>query len=217
LDRQTMSSEEALGPVWSRCLDLALEGMSAGSLGISTVITTPEGEVLSAGRNQSHDREESCNLIRGNFVSHAELNAIATLQGPSTERRDLILYATVEPCPMCLGAIVMSRVRKVRVASRDPWAGSVRLLDKDPYIAGKRIQADFETGIVEKLFFLLHMIQQWKRSDWKNRKEHGFFGKMEEQYPGYFPLIGLLAGDDGFADDLRKKDKERIYTRIRDM
>jgi len=212
-----MTSTEALGPIWSRCLDLALEGIAAGSLGISAVITTPEGEVLSAGRNQSYDNDTSCNLIRGNFVSHAELNAIATLQGRSTERRDLILYATVEPCPMCLGAIVMSRIRKVRVASRDPWAGSVRLLDKDWYIAGKNIQADFETGIVEKLFFLLHMLQQWKRSDPKNRKEHGFFGKMEEQYPQYFPFIAHLAGDEGFMDDLMKKDKERIYTRIRDM
>lgn len=217
MDEKNAACQEALGPVWTRCLDLALEGIAAGSLGIASVITTPAGEIVSSGRNQTYDDAASGNLVRNNSISHAELNAIATMPGRFADRRDLILHATVEPCPMCLGAIVMSRIRRVRIGSADGWAGAVRLLDKDWYLAKKSIEAAFETGIVEKLFFLLHILSIWKRSDEGNRKGHPFYGKMRDGYPLYFPYIEVLDRDAGFSEDLRTKNREGVFARIRDL
>jgi tRNA(adenine34) deaminase len=72
-----MKSLSKLKKEWHICLDLALEAIAAGSLGIGAIITDSSGEILSKGRNQLFDTKESCNKIKNTLVSHAELNAIA--------------------------------------------------------------------------------------------------------------------------------------------
>jgi hypothetical protein len=47
---------------------------------------------------------------------------------------------TMEPCPLCLGALYMSSVRQLHYACRDPYAGSVDLLSTTPYLRRKPIQ-----------------------------------------------------------------------------
>ena len=76
-----------------------------------------DGEVVGTGFNR---RETGKNAL-----AHAELEAIDAacrkLGGWRLHRCDL--YVTLEPCPMCAGAIVNARIRRVVFGTRDPKAG----------------------------------------------------------------------------------------------
>ncbi|PIC62726.1 tRNA-specific adenosine deaminase [Sporosarcina sp. P13] len=62
-----------------------------------------------------------------NAVTHAELSAIqlACEEIGSWRLEDTVLYVTLEPCPMCAGAILQSRIPRVVYGARDPKGGCV--------------------------------------------------------------------------------------------
>ncbi|PID20200.1 tRNA-specific adenosine deaminase [Sporosarcina sp. P3] len=62
-----------------------------------------------------------------NAVTHAELSAIqvACEKVGSWRLEDTTLYVTLEPCPMCAGAILQSRIPRVVYGARDPKGGCV--------------------------------------------------------------------------------------------
>jgi tRNA(adenine34) deaminase len=76
------------------------------------------GEVLAAARNE---RE-----LRGDPTAHAELLALreASTKLGTWRLLDTVLYVTLEPCPMCAGAIVLARVPRVVFGAPDPKAGA---------------------------------------------------------------------------------------------
>src|SRR5690625_3581225 len=76
-----------------------------------------EGEVIATGYNV---RETSQHTL-----SHAELMAIqvANEKIGSWRLEDCTLYVTLEPCPMCAGAIIQSRMKRVVFGAFDPKAG----------------------------------------------------------------------------------------------
>ncbi|WP_301110228.1 tRNA adenosine(34) deaminase TadA [Sporosarcina sp.] len=78
-----------------------------------------EGEVIARAHNL---RETSQNA-----VTHAELTAIqqACETIGSWRLEDTVLYVTLEPCPMCAGAILQSRIPRVVYGARDPKGGCV--------------------------------------------------------------------------------------------
>ena len=87
------------------------------------------GEIVAVGRN---NREMS-----GVVTGHAEINAIqeANEKRGSWRLSDCTLYVTLEPCPMCTGAILASRIPLVICAAKDPVAGamgSVWALQQNP-------------------------------------------------------------------------------------
>ena len=61
----------------------------------------------------------------GNTLAHAELTAIRKASRKTGDWRleDCTMYVTLEPCPMCAGAIVQSRMKKVVIGSMNPKAG----------------------------------------------------------------------------------------------
>ncbi|WP_036708938.1 tRNA adenosine(34) deaminase TadA [Paenibacillus pinihumi] len=75
------------------------------------------GEIIGRGHNL---RETTCNP-----TSHAEMEAIteASKQLNAWRLLDCTLYVTLEPCPMCAGAIVQSRIDRVVYGTPDPKAG----------------------------------------------------------------------------------------------
>jgi tRNA(adenine34) deaminase len=77
-----------------------------------------EGEVLAAAGNE---RE-----LRGDPTAHAEVLAMreASRRLGGWRIPDSVLYVTVEPCPMCAGAIVLARVPRVVYGAPDPKAGA---------------------------------------------------------------------------------------------
>ena len=77
-----------------------------------------ENKIISRGRNK---RELSCNAL-----SHAEIVAInqACQKLKRWRLTGCTIYVTLEPCPMCAGAIINSRISKVVYGANDPKAGS---------------------------------------------------------------------------------------------
>ena len=98
-------------------LELAKEAAAAGEVPVGCVIVRGD-EVVGRGRNR---REE-----KGATASHAEMEAIAQANAAlGTWRLDACeLYVTLEPCPMCAGAILNARIRHVWYGARDSAYGA---------------------------------------------------------------------------------------------
>ncbi|EGL81830.1 CMP/dCMP deaminase zinc-binding [Caldalkalibacillus thermarum TA2.A1] len=111
-----MSAQSEHEKWMARAIQLAKQAETLGEVPIGAVIVK-EGEVLGEGYNR---RE-----IDRNPLAHAELMAIQQacerLGGWRLAGCDL--YVTLEPCPMCAGAIVQARLRRVIYGTEDPKAG----------------------------------------------------------------------------------------------
>lgn len=207
------SNIQRVNNAWSQCFKLCLEALTYGSLGISAVILNEKGDIISQGRNQIFDNYESCNAIKNSCVSHAEINALANLPEEYKNKKGLTLFTTVEPCPMCMGAIVMSSIRDVMIASCDPWAGSVRLLEKDWYLSQKKIQVQYATGIVEQLFFILHLIKFHTQLTYDKRSH--FLLMFEDAHPRLYSQSKKLYANKYFMDAIHNGDEEKILEYIK--
>jgi tRNA(adenine34) deaminase len=99
-------------------IEEARKAESLGEVPIGAVIVK-DGEVIASAHNL---RETSQNAI-----THAELSAIqdACKEIGSWRLEETTLYVTLEPCPMCSGAILQSRVPRVVYGARDPKGGCV--------------------------------------------------------------------------------------------
>ena len=97
-------------------LDLAREAAAEGEVPVGCVIVC-DGEIVGRGRNR-REKDKSA-------LAHAELEAIAR----ACERLGgwrlwkCTLYVTLEPCPMCAGAIINARIPRVVYGAGDPKAG----------------------------------------------------------------------------------------------
>ncbi|MCI9120810.1 MAG: nucleoside deaminase [Oscillibacter sp.] len=100
-----------------QALELAREAAAAGEVPVGCVIVR-EGLVVGRGRNR---REETRTA-----AAHAEMEAIAQANAAlhSWRLEDCELYVTLEPCPMCAGAILNARIRRVWFGARDRAFGA---------------------------------------------------------------------------------------------
>ena len=99
-------------------LALAREAAAAGEIPVGCIITDGAGNVIGRGRNR---REEGADA-----TAHAEIEAIReACRALGTWRLDgCTLYVTLEPCPMCAGAILNARVSRVYFGARDREMGA---------------------------------------------------------------------------------------------
>jgi tRNA(adenine34) deaminase len=111
----------------------------AGELPICAVLVI-DGEIISRGR--------ACHRQAKNQLGHAELNAL--LQGGKRlwiDYKKAILFTTIEPCPMCLGAVVMADVPHIIFAKHDQVVHSKLSVETNPYI--RRHIKSYLGGILE--------------------------------------------------------------------
>ena len=96
---------------------LAEEAAQEGEVPVGAVVVY-QGEIISRGRNR---RETGKNVL-----CHAELEAIdgACRYLGGWRLWQCELYVTLEPCPMCAGALINSRMKTVYYGAPDPKAGS---------------------------------------------------------------------------------------------
>jgi len=101
----------------ARALELARECLADGDVPVGCVIVSPAGKIIGEGRNR---READASA-----TAHAEVAAInmACKTLGSWRLTDCILYVTLEPCPMCAGAIINSRIAEVRYGAREEKSG----------------------------------------------------------------------------------------------
>jgi len=102
----------------SIALQLAQEAGADGEAPVGCVIVDNLGAVIGRGRNR---REASKSAL-----AHAELEAIEDACNTMGDWRlsGCSIYVTLEPCPMCAGAIIMSRLDKLFYGARDELTGS---------------------------------------------------------------------------------------------
>ena len=98
-------------------LDLAKKSLKSEDVPVGAVIVR-NGEVIGKGYNRREKDNDP--------TAHAEIMAIkeaAEVVG-SWHLEDCELYVTLEPCPMCTGAIINSRIKKVVFGAYEPKSGS---------------------------------------------------------------------------------------------
>ncbi|WP_017185080.1 tRNA adenosine(34) deaminase TadA [Alkalibacillus haloalkaliphilus] len=123
-------------------IEEAKKAEAIGEVPIGAVIVF-DGNVIATGYNKRESSQKS--------TSHAELIAIEKANGAigSWRLEDCQLYVTLEPCPMCAGAIVQSRIPHVIYGAKDPkagCAGSITNLLEEPRFNHR---AKVEHGILE--------------------------------------------------------------------
>lgn len=137
-----------------------------GEVPVGAVIVK-DGEIISIGRNSRETGKSA--------LAHAELEAIGkaceTLGGWRLWQCEL--YVTLEPCPMCAGAIINSRLRRVVYGASDSKAGScgsvVNLFDL-PYNHRPEVVAGFMGDECGRL--LTEFFREMRNRRKKERKEY---------------------------------------------
>ena len=101
-----------------RALALAAEAAEHGEIPVGCVVVDGEGNVIGAGRNR---REESRSV-----TGHAEIEALdlACRARGDWRMSDCTLFVTLEPCPMCAGAMINARLGALVYGAREPETGA---------------------------------------------------------------------------------------------
>ena len=97
----------------------AKQAAKCGEVPIGAVIVDKDGNIVAGGRNMRESKK--------NALHHAEIIAIdrACKKLSAWRLTDCTLYVTMEPCPMCAGAIVNSRIKRVVYGCYDKKAGAL--------------------------------------------------------------------------------------------
>ena len=140
-----------------RALELAAAAVETGDVPVGAVVLSPSGDVLGEAANE---RE-----LSSDPTAHAEVLALrAAAAALGTWRlTGCTLIVTLEPCTMCAGAVVLSRVSRLVYGADDPKAGAVgslwdvvrdRRLNSRPEVV-RGVLAD-ESAALLRDFFTAH-------------------------------------------------------------
>jgi tRNA(adenine34) deaminase len=138
----------------SAALDEARAALATDDVPIGAVVLAPDGTTVGRGRNVREADHDP--------TGHAEVVALREAARARGEWRldGHTLVVTLEPCTMCAGAAVLSRVERVVFGAWDPKAGAVgslwdvvrdrRLNHRPEVLAG--VLADESTALLERFF-----------------------------------------------------------------
>lgn len=104
-------------PFMHEALQLAHAAQERGDVPVGAVVVGGNGRILGRGENRT--------IFENDPTAHAEILALrqACEQSGNYRLTDAVLVVTLEPCIMCLGAIIQARLAGVVYAARDPKAG----------------------------------------------------------------------------------------------
>jgi len=129
----------------------AEKSMKEGTYPIGAVIVNSTGEIVSMGRNKVFSECDT--------TSHAEVDAIRNasqlmldMENKKYKKRELTLYTTCEPCPMCSGAILLSfSIKRVVWAANDISMGAMKKLKKEPLFIDRFSDISIEAAPIKEL------------------------------------------------------------------
>lgn len=126
-----------------RALAMAELAESQGEVPVGAVLVQ-DGEMVAEGWNQTIQNHDP--------TAHAEIMALRQAGKAVSNYRlpALTLYVTLEPCPMCAGALVHSRISRLVVATLDPRTGAAGSLMNLVQHEGLNHQVDVEFGLMQK-------------------------------------------------------------------
>ncbi len=125
-----------------RAISRAKAAAKCGEVPIGAIIVK-DGKIISSGRNMRESKN--------NALHHAEVIAIdrACKKLNAWRLTDCTLYVTMEPCPMCAGAIVNARIKRVVYGCYDKKAGALgSVFDLSDYPLNHKYE--ITSGILEK-------------------------------------------------------------------
>lgn len=126
------------------CLKLAQKAQDRNEVPVGACVVGPDGELIASAYNLREKLQSS--------LGHAEILALhmAHKKRKNWRLEDCTLYVTLEPCTMCSGALVQSRIKNLVFGAYDKKAGAVRSLHRlcDDHRMNHQIQ--ITEGILEK-------------------------------------------------------------------
>lgn len=134
-------------------LKLAADAGKAGEIPVGAVIIDAQERILGEGNNRKErDRAPT---------AHAEMIAInqASQTLANWHLHDLTLYVTLEPCPMCSGAIIQARLATLVYGADDPKTGAVRSVLNLPDSAASNHRLEVIGGVLDQV--CREQLQQW--------------------------------------------------------
>ena len=138
-----------------RAIALAQQAGAAGEIPVGAVIVNNKGEEIATGVNRKECDQDP--------TAHAEIVAIraaARVLG-DWHLTGCTLYVTLEPCPMCAGAILQARISTLVYGADDPKAGSIRTVANLPDSPVSFHKLEAIAGIREKE--CQELLQTWFR------------------------------------------------------
>ncbi|GFZ30563.1 hypothetical protein CSC2_10890 [Clostridium zeae] len=203
-----------LNYAWQEAFSLAWESFKKNTIPIGAVIVDENGKIISRGRNRIFDTLSN-NPLAGTGMAHAETTAMLALKREEhLNIKKYTLYTTMEPCPMCFGAMLMVGIRNIKYAARDGYAGATELNDKMSYIKSKNMNFSRENEELEAFQICLqaayeyktqHILQQAVLDSWSEYCSNGVLLAKELYEEGYFQNALSMS-----------KPIEKIYDEITD-
>ena len=149
---------------FQRAIQLALEAEKAGNLPIGAVIGL-NGEIVAEGKNAIWYPQYNPNR-------HAEIEALRSVPENLWESsRDMTLYTTLEPCLMCVGAILLHQIGRVMYGSADNYGGASLVFGHTPtYFEEELLKIEWTgpsyAAECDKLFMrLMKLVTEWREKD----------------------------------------------------
>lgn len=108
-------------------------------------IITLDGKIVARGRNHVFSQH--------NKLQHAEVDAIVKLQEDhfDTWNKDLTIYTTLEPCPMCFGAILLAGIRRIVAGTNfDNSGSSAHMVHLPDFFQQPHYKTTLITGVLAK-------------------------------------------------------------------
>ena len=141
-EKQAIKSEENNIKYMTMAYKEAEKAFEAGDVPIGCVIVNESGRVISRAYNR-RNRD-------GSTTSHAEIMAIqqACKKLGDWRLEDCEMYVTLEPCPMCAGAILQARMKKVHIGAMNSKAGCVGSVINLLQMDGFNHKVEVEKGIM---------------------------------------------------------------------
>ncbi len=115
---ETNAEQQAIDEKWMRvALDLAAQAMAIGEVPVGAVAVKNDS-IIGTGFNRKEDLQ--------NPTAHAEMIALREAAATVINWRliDVTLYCTLEPCPMCAGAMIQARLPRLVYGARDTRFGA---------------------------------------------------------------------------------------------
>ncbi len=103
----------------ARALELAADALTANEVPVGALVVSAQGDLLGEGFNQP--------ILGNDPTAHAEIVALRRAAQRQSNYRlsGCTLYATIEPCTMCVGAAIHARIATLVFGAREPKAGAV--------------------------------------------------------------------------------------------
>jgi tRNA(adenine34) deaminase len=129
-------------PFMREALELAAEAAAAGEVPVGAVVVK-DGRVIGRGYNRP--------ITSADPTAHAEIVALREAAAALGNYRlpGCELYVTLEPCAMCVGAMVHARLARIVYGARDPKTGACGSLVDLPALAQWNHHGAFEGGLLE--------------------------------------------------------------------